>query len=303
MSVMDYQDLLTNQLQPEIIDNVVLPEMSKLYALFGENTDYREGSYITDPNCIAETAAGGAFTRADADPESMTVTWETPTWAKVYYHEAAKVRGEDIKEAAGNRLRIRQLFADASYRATRQLMDTHVFSGVMTQIKADVDSAAAYGGATRVTALQSYEEATDATITLAYVRAMNKAITLKAPVNPARYIQLYEPTVWSTFWPLAEATVSKTKMDPMPGQSGMAAGYQEVATFDTFPVIPMYGMTTGDVFSLIRDDVQVQNHMKLELTYKSPKELNEFAYKVIARIGVNCWVRRPAFQGKMTDKD
>lgn len=300
--VVDYQDLLTNQLQPEIIDNVILPDMQELYTMFAENTNYTEGNEISDPNCIAETAAGGAFTRSDSDPESMTVTWEKPAWTKVYYHEAAKIRGEDIAEARGNRIRLTNLFTDAAFRATRQLMNTHVFSGVMTQIKADVDSAATYGGATRVTALQSYEENTDATITLAYLRAMYKALALKGPINWNDYVTLLEPTVWSTAWPLMDATVTKTKMNPLPGNQN-AAGYLEVPVFDLVPVKAQYGMTVGDVFCLRRRDVQIQNHLALELTYKTPKELNEYAYKVIARIGVNCWVRLPAFQGKMTLKD
>ena len=129
--VVDFQDLLTNQLQPEIIDNVVLPEMQELYTMFAENTNYTEGNEISDPNCIAETAAGGAFTRSDSDPESMTVTWEKPAWTKVYYHEAAKIRGEDVAEARGNRIRLTNLFTDAAFRATRQLMNTHVFSNAI----------------------------------------------------------------------------------------------------------------------------------------------------------------------------
>jgi hypothetical protein len=298
----DYQDLLTNVLQPIVVDNTVLPSMAQLYGMFTQNTNVREGQYITDPNCISETAAGGAFTRSDGDPESMTVTWGTPQWRKVYYQEAAKVRKEDIKEANGNREVIGNILQDAAQRATKQLMNTHVFSGCMTQIKADVDSASTYGGITRVTALQSYEENTNATITLAYVRAMYKALMLKKEIMWNDYITIFEPTVWSTFWPLVDALVSKTRMNPAPGDSN-ATGYQDVNVFDLCPIAPMYGMTTGDVFCLDRSDVQIQNHCALELTWKTPENLNEWGYKVIARIGVNAWVRHPAFQGKLTLKD
>lgn len=303
MPDLDYTDLLENRLQPIIVDNVVLPKMEQLYTLFSRNDNVKQGSLITDPNSIAETTAGGAFTRNDADPASMTVTWATPYWTKVYYQEAAKIRKEDVQEANGDLVTIRNLFADAANRAVKQLMNTHVFSGVMTQIKADVDSSSTYSdkGITRVTALQSYEENTDATITLAYVRAMYAALALKSEIMWNDYVTLFEPTVWKTFWPLADATVTKNKMADI--GASQAAGYLDVPQFDLVPVQPMYGMTVGDVFCLNRNDVQIQNHTELELTYKTPKEMNEWAYKVIARIGVNAWVRRPAFQGKLTLKD
>jgi hypothetical protein len=298
----DYQGLLTNQLQSELTDVIVRPSLDKLYSLFTKNTDIREGSLITDPNCIGETLNGGAFTRSDVDPASMTVTWGKPYWTKVYYHESAKIRKEDIDEANGNLVTIQNLFVDAAKRATTGLLNTHVFGGICTQIKADVDSSAVYGNTTRVTAWQSYEENTDTAITIAILRAMFKALYLKGNVNSADYITLFEPNVWSVAWPLMDALVSRTRLNPSVGDSN-AAGYQEVPALDLFPVMDLYGMTTGDVFCLNRSDVQIQNHKALELTQKTPENLKEYAYEVVARIGVNCWVRHPARQGKLTLKD
>lgn len=298
----DYQGLITNQLQPELTDVVVRPSLDKLYSMFTRNTDVQQGSVITDPNCVGETLNGGSFTRSDANPVSMTTTWAKPYWTKVYYHESAKVRAEDVKEANGNLVTITNLFADAANRATRGLLNTHVFSGIMSQIKTDVDSSGNYGNTTRVTAWQSYEENTNTAITLAIMRAMFKALYLKGNVNKAEYAVLVEPNVYSVLLPLMDALVTKTRINPGMGDSN-ATGYQEVLALDQFPIVDMYGMTTGDVFCLNRGDVQIQEHAGLELTYKEPSNMNEWAHEIIARIGINCWVRQPGRQGKLTDKD
>lgn len=297
----DFTGLITEELQSELTDVVVRPSIEKLYSMFTKNTDVQEGMLITDPNCVGETLNGGSFTRNDANPPSMTVTWAKPYWAKIYYHESAKVRVEDVKEANGNLVTIQNLFTDAAMRATRGLMNTHVFSGICSQIKSDVDSSATYGSATRVTAWQSYEENTSTAITIAILRAMYKALYLKGNFNPADYLTIFEPTVWSTAWPLMDALVSKMRMNPTV-RDGNAAGYQDVPALDLVPVMDLYGMTTGDVFCLNRGDVQIQEHSPLELTYKEPSNMNEWANEIIARIGVNCWVRQPARQGKLTLK-
>ena len=278
MSKMDFQDLLTNVLQPKLVNNIVLPKMEQLEQIFTKNTDYRQGDKITDPNAIAETTSGGAFTRADPDPASMTQTFVLPGWTKIYYQEASLVRNEDIKEARGDIDAIKNLFAYAANRAVQQLMNTHVFSGIMTQLKADIDSAAAYSdnSITRVTALQSYEENTDTVITLAILRAMYAALRLKDELDWGQYITLVEPTVWNTLWPLMDATVSKQITAKL--NQSQAAGYLEVPVFDLCPIKSQYGMTVGDVFTVNRNDVQIQTHCPLELTYKTPKEMDEWAY-------------------------
>jgi hypothetical protein len=303
MSKMDFTDLLTNVLQPKLVNNIILPSMAQLEQIFTKNTDYRQGNMITDPNAVAEVTAGGAFTRADADPPSMTQTFVLPGWTKVYYHESALVRTEDIKEANGDIDAIKNLFSYAAERAVTQLMNTHVFSGVMTQIKADIDSAAAYSdnSITRVTALQSYEENTNTTITLAILRAAYAALRLKAELDWSQYITLVEPTCWNTLWPLIDATATHMITAKI-GQT-IGAGYLETPQFDLIPIKSQYGMTVGDIFTVNRNDVQLQTHCPLELTYKTPKEMDEWAYKVIARIGINAWVRRPALQSKLTLKD
>jgi hypothetical protein len=302
---MDYTDILAEIVQPKVVDNVVVPKMKKLYELFTKNTDVKSGSKITDPNCIGETAAGGAFTRADANPPSMTQTFVSPYWNKVYYHESAKVRREDIAEAKEG-TPLRNLLTDAGTKATKQVMK-HVFTGCMTQIKSDVDSSGNYSnaGTTRVTALQSYEEATDAAITLAYMRGAQNSIGLKDEIDWSEYVWLQEQTVLNTSHPLMSATGSWVENNPRPGGafpvgSGVAAGYMPVATFDSIAIDTTFGMTVGDCYLLNRGDVQIQEHFGLELEWVP---VDEFAFKVVVRIGVNAWVRRPKFQAKLTSKD
>lgn len=305
MSDLNYEDILVNKYQGEVIDNIVLPKMEELYSMFSKNTNVREGSNIKDANAISETANGGAFTRSDADPDGLTRTWANPEWVKTYYHEAADIRGEDMKEMLGSEAGAMNILGSAANSVTRQLMNTHVFGGVFTQIKSDVDSAADYSdGApvTRVTALASFEENTDATITLAYYRAMWQAIKLRGHIDWDEYIGIFEPTVWNSFFPLADALVTKTRFNPSMTDMN-AAGYQEIDSVDGIRVRDVFGMTVGDVFLLNRNDVQIQNHMPLELTLQSPKETGGFQWRVVGRIGVRAWVRRPRFQGKLTLKD
>lgn len=305
MDPMSYDDLLENVIQRDLVDNVVVPKVEKLFQYFTKNTNVEKGNLISDRNALTETTAGGAFSRGEAFPASLAKTWATATWTKVYYQESATVRGETISEAGGNFDAIGNILSDAASSATRQLMDKHVYSGCMTQLKSDVDSDNTYGSysaLTRGTETTAYEENTDATITLAYMRAMYKALVLKEETNWEEYITLIEPTVWSTFWPLADALVSKYRMNPMTGES-TATGYMDVHSFDGVPVTSMYGMTTGDVMCLNRNDVQIQQHLPLQLVYQGPKELGAFEHKITAITGINAWCRRPSRNGKMTLKD
>jgi hypothetical protein len=298
MSRMDYTDIIAEIVQPSVVDNVVVAKMEKLNQLFTQNNTIKSGSRITDDNIVAETSAGGAYTRADANPASMTQTFAIPYWNKLYYHEAGKIRREDLDEAREGTPLV-NLLTDTATKITKQLF-SHVYSGALTQIKSDVDSTGAYSDAstTRVTALASYEEATDATITLSYLRGATKAIALKDEIDWSDYVWLVEQTVLNTAWPLMSETGSWVEQNP--AGRAVAAGYLPVATFDGVAVDTSYGMTTGDVFLLNRNDVQIQTHKPLEIEMVA---VDEYAYKMVARIGVNAWVRRPAFQGKLTSKD
>ena len=296
MSRQDYQDILTNVSQPKMVENVVNAKMDKMWALFGKNTNVLPGSAISEFDRTVLTSAGGAFTRSDANPVSLTQTIVNPTWNKLYYAESAKVRREDIDEAAGTPLR--NLLTDASDTATKLTMAA-VFAGIIAQIKLDVDSAGTYSDAaiTRVTSIQSYEESTNATITLSYLRGAQRALALKDEIDWSEYVWLLEQTVLNTAAPLMSATVT---IQTPPSNGTTPTGYIPPSNFDTIPVDTTYGMTTGDCFLLNRDNVQIQIHKGLELEMV---DVDEYAYKVVSRYGANSWVRRPAFQAKMTDKD
>lgn len=298
----DYQGIIQEIIQPGIVDNIVTPKMDKLNALFTRNTMIKSGSTIQDVNALTETSAGGAFTRADANPPSMTWTNATPYWNKVYYHEKAKVRREDIAENRSDPAAIQNLMQDAIFRATRQLM-SNVFSGCIAQIKLDVDDSSDYsdGAITRSVPLQSYEEDTDATITLAYMRGATDAIELKDDIDWREYIWLMEKNVWKAAHPLmsVQGADSAQWIENDPADR-IKSGYQPVTSFDTVSVDREFGMTVGDAFLLNRGDVQIQEHFPYEI---EEVQEDEFAMTWVVRIGVNCWVRRPRFQAKLTNKD
>ena len=84
MARVDYRELITEIVQPRLVENIVYKEMAKLDAWFGRNTDVRGGQNITDANTLTTTAAGGAFTRVDADPVSYTATFDNAYWKKLY---------------------------------------------------------------------------------------------------------------------------------------------------------------------------------------------------------------------------
>jgi len=94
----DYSSIITNVVQPDVQDEVVNKSMDQLNALFTKNTQYKSGTVITDTLAVSRTSAGGAFTRNDADPASMTATFQQPYWTKVRYHEAVNIRREDMDE-------------------------------------------------------------------------------------------------------------------------------------------------------------------------------------------------------------
>ena len=303
----DIESYITDVVQPQVQDEVVNKSMDQLNALFTRNTDYKSGVNITDTQTLTRTAAGGAYTRNDADPASLTETYSQPYWKKVYYHEAVNIRREDVDESLAPSA-FTNLVTMGIESATKELME-HVFDGVMTQIKADVDATGTYGSQTRVTATASYEEATDATITLAYLRGAQKAIALKRQINWMDYVWLLEQTVMNTAQPLMSATGSWIENNPRIGgnmsntgmSGGVASGYLPVASFDGIAIPPSpYGMTVGDCLLLNRNDVQIQEHKSYEVQIKDP---DEYAFRAVVRIGVNAWVRHPAWQAKMTSKD
>lgn len=237
----------------------------------------------------------------------MTATFQQPYWTKVRYHEAVNIRREDVDESLSPSA-ITNVIQSGVEDATKLLMES-VFDGVMTQIKADVDSTATYGGTTRITATESYEENTDATITLAYMRAAQNAIALKKQINWLDYVWLLEQTVMNSAHPLMQATGSWIENNPRIGgnpsntgmSSGVASGYLPVASFDGIAIPPSpFGMTVGDCLLLNRGDVQLQTHKPFEIQIKDP---DEYAFRAVVRIGVNAWVRHPAWQAKMTLKD
>jgi hypothetical protein len=299
MSRIDYQPIIANIVQPGIIDNVVNPTMAKLKGLFTENRNFRSGDRITDDNKTAKTSNGGQFTRADANPPTLTQDFGSPWWYKKYFHETAVVRREDVDEAMEGSS-MTALMQDAATTATELLM-ANVFNASWASILADVDDSSNYSDAalTRITVWQSYKDAVDAKITLPTYRAAQHALSLKETINWANYVWMNEQTVWNTGRGLMSETGSWVENNPRNAQE-VATGYLPVSSFDGIRVDQDYGMTVGNAFLLNRNDVQWQMHKGFDI---EQVPTDEYAVKMVVRIGFNMWVRRPGFQAKLENKD
>jgi hypothetical protein len=303
MSRVDYTQIIEEIVQPKIVQNVVLKNMDKLYDLFTKNTDVRSGSRITQTNNTAKTSAGGQFTRADANPASLTQTWEQPYWNKDYFHEAVKIRREDISEAKEG-TPLTNLIMDATNTATELLM-ANVFDAIIAQVKLDVDSASTYSDAalTRTTIFQSYEDDTDTAMTLALMRAAQDALKLRQRFDPTKYLWLLETAVKNITDKLTAAQgADSAQWRQINPQGDVISGYQNVPTFDQIRVEGEFGMTTGDAFLLRRENVQIQEHMPYMIEDISVST-GEFALEFVVRIGINGWVEAPRYHAKLTNKD
>jgi len=139
------------------------------------------------------------------------------------------------------------------------------------------------------------------------MRAAQNALALKKQMNFGDYIWLLEQTVMNSAHPLMAATGTWIENNPRIGGNtsnlgtGVASGWLPIASFDGIAIPPSsFGMTVGDCLLLDRGAVQIQTHKPFEIELKSP---DEYAFRAVVRIGVNAWVRNPAFMAKLTLKD
>ena len=301
MSLLQYGDIIQQIVQPTIIDNVVNPNMDKLYSIGQKNTNVKGGASISEENIVTNTFNGGAFTRADANPDSMVQAFANPTWTKKYYHETATIRREDLSEAKEGTPLVNML-SDGATKAAAGCM-SHVFTGAMTQLAADIDSAAAYSDAAiaRATIGASHEDNSDTALSLALLRAAQKATELKRQTDWSTYVWLLQGNCYNVAVPLMNATGSWNTSTPAGQVMNVDTGYAQVNRFDTIEVQTMYGMTTGDCYLFPKQNLQIQEHFPM--TIEIVQSADQFAFDITARIGVNIWVRQPKFAAKLTLKD
>jgi len=300
----DYNEIIQREILPDLVDTVIYQSMQPWEQLFGM-TPYMGGDRITSRYRLTHTSNAAAYDKSDVDPAASTQVLGKPYWTKVFYHSACEVSGIDISNERPSMQRI-DLIRDAIALETRALMDV-VVTAFYTQLKKDVDSSSvAYSDASlsrsTYTTLASYEEATDAAITLAYMRGMINNVLLDHPVKLQDYICLCEEAVYNKFRPLAAALHSWTLNDPKANQN-QDMGYQNLASFNGLQFAnpqDFYGMTTGDVLMLRKQDVNIVNHRPFEIV---PVESGRDSTKFVLRVGYNIYVDNPGYQGKMTSKD
>ncbi len=303
MSFADYNEFIQRELLPSMVDTVIYDSLKPFNDNFTK-PKILDGDRITSKYRLAHTSNAAFFDKSDVDPASSTQTLAKPYWDKVFSHGAAEVHGIDISNSSVS-LSEKALITDAVAKEVEAVAALNV-SAIYTQIKKDVDSTSvAYSdkALSRGTypLLVSYEEDTNATITLAYMRGMIQGTTLNKGVNLKDYLCLSEGSVYYTFRALAAALHSwnSTTVAGKAENMGwpMFDNFEGLAFADPtlFP-----NMTTGDVLMLRRQDVNICNHMPLQLELVAS---GRFAKKVVVRMGTNVYVDNPYLNGKMTDKD
>lgn len=299
--VADYNEFIQRVLNPEVIDTVYKREIDSLRRTF-PNSSPLGGDRLTEKFEAARTSPAAAYTKADVNPAAASNTLIKPYWDKKFYHTSCEIEGIDLANAKAGGTDL-DLIRNEIMHETGSLMDV-IFTAFMTQLKADVDSSATYSdkalSRTTYSTLASYEEATDSAITVAYMRGMiNSTMLLKNCGPRSGYVILCEEAVYNKFNPLAAALSTHNVNDPVPASDPMY-GYSQSSNFEGVDIVVPSGMTTGDVLMLRKQDVRLTEHMPLEIE-QVPS--GRHSVKFVIRIGINCHVVHPGFQGKMTSKD
>ena len=300
----DYNEFIQRVLRERVFNTVFKRTIDALRAIF-PNESPVGGDRVTEKFEAARTSPASAYTKADVNPSPATNTLIKPYWDKVQYHSAVEVFNIDISNARNGGTEL-GFIENEIQREAESLADI-IFTAMMTQLKADVDSSGtAYSDASlsRSTypTLASYEEATNTAITLALMRGMINGTTILKNVGPlSNYIILVEQAVYNVFRPLAAALHTLN----METRAGVAEdmGFSEVANFEGIDILDPRmtpGMTTGDVLMLRKQDVRLTEHRPFEIE-QVPSGRD--TVKFVLRWGINIHTVHPGFQGKMTDKD
>lgn len=140
----DYNEFIQRVLNPEVIDTVYKRELDVLRAVFPGSSPLG-GDRLTEKFEAARTSPAAAYTKADVNPAAASNTLIKPYWDKKFYHTSCEIEGIDIANAKAGGTDLDLVRREITQEA-RSLMDV-VFSAFMTQLKADVDSAATYSDA------------------------------------------------------------------------------------------------------------------------------------------------------------
>ena len=303
MSFADYNEFVQRELRPEIIDTVIYDTLEPWKKWFNVQ-EPKKGDRITSRYRLAHTSNAAAYDKTDVDVAPATQTLKKPYWTKTFTRGAIEVHNIDISNDRPGADSIDEVSFQIKKEAQKMAdLDQAKF---LTQIGNDVDSSGtAYSTAalSRSTypLLASYEESTDATVTLAYVRGMIQNVITNKNVQLKDYVSLMEDTCYWTFKPLA-AALHTLNMTTVAGVS-RDMGYPDVENFEGLNIAPITdftNMTTGQIFMLRRQDVNVVEHMPLRI---EAKQSGRDSIKFSLYQGYNVYVDNPYLQGKMTDKD
>ncbi len=159
----DYNEFIQRVLKSKIYDTKFRLNIDTLRALF-PNESPVGGDRLTEKFEAARSSNAAAYTKADVNPSPASNTLIKPYWNKVQYHTACEIEGIDLSNAKNGGTDLDLI----SYEIEKEAGELWhiIFSAMMTQVKADVDSTATYSdaGLSRSTypTLASYEQDTNA---------------------------------------------------------------------------------------------------------------------------------------------
>jgi hypothetical protein len=300
----DYSGLIRDVIQPDIRETHFAKPYEQLASIFTDDVKgaAKGGPKILIPIRMSVTSNVANYTKADVNPVAGSFETVEAWWTRIYTTTAVEVHGIDQSQAKGDGQIITDLLRDAIATEMPMLWEK-IYNNVYAQIKLDIDAAGSYSDAalSRSTypTIASYEEATNATITLAYMRAAAFSTRLNKNTLPeSSYKWLMQENVYKPFKPLAAA--EHTFNQNTDGGGNIKSGFQAIGTFDTSEIFTPQGMTTGDVFYVLPQDVKIQKHRDLEI---EQVESGKDSVKMVLRVGINAYCDMPGRQGKMTDKD
>jgi hypothetical protein len=300
----DFNILIQRSIRGSLQNAVFQPQIEAMREIFPNEGEVVSGDRITEKVQVARATNAGAFdSKQDVNLASGSRTFVKPWWAKVQYHEAIEVFGDDLSNARKRGAEFEQDLVRSELDQGALNLSEVMFNGCWTQMLSDIDSTGTYSGAvldrTAYPVLASYEEDTDATITVDYMRNCRNAVHLSKNVGPrSNYVWLMNENVNDKFEPLAAALHSWTVQNN--GQEKTSMGYTKIADFEGSGYYTIPGLTVGSVIYARRPNVLFTPHRELEI---EQVDSGRDSVMFIMRIGMNLNVTMPGWHGKMTQKD
>lgn len=299
----DYSDLIENVVLPGLEATKLVKPWEDMKTTFAYESKNDGGDRVQKDIQVSNPSTARNFTKADVDPVSPTPTYKKAHWLHKYTESPFEVSEIDLNQARGRGdVAVENLITGAMRDCYENLINL-LFDNFYARVKADLLNSGTYSDAalnrSTYTVLAVHNEITATPLTYGLIRACRNTTTNGKPVGnniAADYVWLIENTAFDTLEPqLALLTTWNAVNDG----TAKDAGWAPIGKIQGVPTYKTEAMTDGDVFFLRKDDVHIQEHMPLRVTYVDP---GRFTVKGIMRIGVTTWVEKCWAHGMMTNK-